>query len=374
MASEPPSQLPVEAPEPKLQTQQTTEQVTADGEAKPMSKKALKRMRKQEKWDNGIEERRQKRRDKRVERRARNRADREAQIAAGADPASFVLQRTPATLVPVTLLFDCDFEKYMTEKEGISLSSQVTRAYSDNRNAKYRSHLWIAGFNGRLQQRFDGTLRSVQKNWKGVNFHEGNFLEAAVKARQGMVDKPGEMIPSLQKSVDEPVAWTKDPVDPFPLDEPEPPLSEEYKDVVYLSSDSPYTLERLEPHTSYVIGGLVDKNREKGLCYRRARELGIRTARLPIGEFMVMQSRTVLATNHVVDIMLKWLEFEDWGKAFVAVIPKRKGGRLKGEDGEEEENHDEGEEEEQQEENVNEEEEPQDEAGEPVTDESKTQS
>lgn len=332
----------MEAPEPTIEAQPeaTTAEVatTTDGaeEPKPMSKKALKRMRKQEKWDNGIEERRQKRREKRVERRARNRADREAQIAAGADPASFILQRTPATLVPVTLLFDCDFEKYMTEKEGVSLSSQVTRAYSDNRNAKYRSHLWIAGFNGRLQARFDGALRSVQKNWKGVHFHDGSFLEAAVKARQGMAEKPGEMIASLQKSVDEPVAWTKDPVDPFPLDEPEPPLSEEYKDVVYLSSDSPYTLERLEPHTTYVIGGLVDKNREKGLCYRRARELGIRTAKLPIGQFMVMQSRTVLATNHVVDIMLKWLEFEDWGKAFVTVIPKRKGGRLKGEDGEEE--------------------------------------
>jgi tRNA (guanine9-N1)-methyltransferase len=119
--------------------------------------------------------------------------------------------------------------------------------------------------------------------------------------------------------------------------EPEPEPKEEYKDIVYLSSDSPYTLDRLEPNTSYVIGGLVDKNREKGLCYKRARELGIRTARLPIGEYMVMQSRTVLATNHVVEIMLKWLEYENWGDAFLSVIPKRKGGHLRQLDGAENE-------------------------------------
>lgn len=134
----------------------------------------------------------------------------------------------------------------------------------------------------------------------------------------------------MQRSVDEPVPWTRDEKDPFPLpDVPEPPLDEEYKDVVYLSSDSPYTLERLEPNTTYIVGGLVDKNREKGLCYRRARERGIRTAKLPIGQFMVMQSRQVLATNHVVEIMLRWLEYEDWGKAFLSVIPKRKGGILR---------------------------------------------
>jgi tRNA (guanine9-N1)-methyltransferase len=99
--------------------------------------------------------------------------------------------------------------------------------------------------------------------------------------------------------------------------------------IVYLTSDSPYTLEYLSPNTSYIIGGIVDKNRHKGLCYKRACERGIPTAKLPIGEYMTMQSRTVLAVNHVVEIMLKWLVTGDWGEAFLSVIPKRKEAKLK---------------------------------------------
>ena len=42
-----------------------------------------------------------------------------------------------------------------------------------------------------------------------------------------------------------------------------------------------------------------------------------------------MTSRFVLATNHVCEIMLRWLELGAWGEAFMKVMPKRKGGVLK---------------------------------------------
>ena len=31
--------------------------------------------------------------------------------------------------------------------------------------------------------------------------------------------------------------------------------------------------------------------------------------------------------------MLKWLEYENWGDAFLSVIPKRKGGQLRQQEG-----------------------------------------
>lgn len=305
----------------------------------PMSKNALKRLRKQEEWDAGKDDRRKRRKEKRHERKTRVRDERAALIAQGVDPAELRKKKQVSTLAPVGIIVDCDFEDYMMDKERVSLSSQVTRAYSDNKAARYRSHLWVAGFNKGIAKRFHDVLGDQHTNWKGIWFDEGDYISCAAKIRERMSatnGSGGEMIESLQRSIDEPSAWTRDETDPFPIPGPEPPLDEANKDVVYLSSDSPYTLERLEPNTCYVVGGLVDKNREKGLCYRRAREKGIRTARLPIGQFMVMQSRQVLATNHVVEIMLKWLECGDWGQAFLSVIPKRKGGKLRGENAESE--------------------------------------
>ncbi|KPM34230.1 tRNA (guanine(9)-N1)-methyltransferase [Neonectria ditissima] len=314
-------------------TEEPGASISGNAPQPPLSKNALKRMRKDKEWADGLEDRRRQRKEKRQDRRARKRDQRAALVAQGLDPFALTPKKPASINVPISLIFDCDFEQYMLDKELVSLGSQITRSYSENKNAMYRTHLWICGWKGKLAGRFRDVLDDMQMKWKGAEFIEGGLLECAEKARTKMQTKGGTVIAPLQKSLDEKVPWVRNERDPFPMAEPEPAPREEYKDVVYLSSDSPYTLERLEPNTSYVIGGLVDKNREKGLCYKRAREMGIRTARLPIGQYMEMQSRSVLATNHVVEIMLKWLQYENWGDAFLDVIPKRKGGQLRKQDG-----------------------------------------
>lgn len=310
----------------------TTNPATNEEASAPLSKNALKRLRKRQAWEEGRGERAKRRKEKRVESKIRKRTQRQQLLSQGIDPNSLIPKREPAVLVPIALVLDCDFEQYMRDKERISLASQITRSYSDNQKAQYKSHFWVDGWRGKLKDRFETVLRNAHANWRGIGFEEGDFLQAAVKAREGMKEKGGELIPALQPNPDKP-ALTREETSGEQTEDP--PLDPAYSDVIYLSSDSPYTLQRLEANTTYVIGGLVDKNREKGLCHRRATEKGIRTARLPIGDFMVMQSRQVLATNHVVEIMLKWLECEDWGEAFVSVIPKRKGGVLKGAGGDE---------------------------------------
>lgn len=55
------------------------------------------------------------------------------------------------------------------------------------------------------------------------------------------------------------------------------------------------------------------------LCFQ-----GIQTARLPIGAYMKLASSQVLTVNHVVEILLSWLELHDWQQAFYKVIPTRK--------------------------------------------------
>lgn len=42
------------------------------------------------------------------------------------------------------------------------------------------------------------------------------------------------------------------------------------EELVYLTADSPNTITQLEKGKVYVLGGLVDRNAHKGLCFRKA--------------------------------------------------------------------------------------------------------
>jgi tRNA (guanine9-N1)-methyltransferase len=112
--------------------------------------------------------------------------------------------------------------------------------------------------------------------------------------------------------------------------------------VVYLTADSDVELLELSPEETYIIGGIVDKNRYKvnllsshsisyepdprqALCENKARSQTIRTARLPIGIYLKeLPTRKVLTVNQVVDILLNWVEHRDWKKALFDVMPQRK--------------------------------------------------
>lgn len=70
------------------------------------------------------------------------------------------------------------------------------------------------------------------------------------------------------------------------------------KELVYLTSESDVVLEKLEPQNVYVIGGLVDHNHHKNYCHDRATKAGLKTVRLPLGEYVDMKTRAVLTTFH----------------------------------------------------------------------------
>ncbi|CAG6011423.1 unnamed protein product, partial [Menidia menidia] len=97
------------------------------------------------------------------------------------------------------------------------------------------------------------------------------------------------------------------------------------EELVYLTSDSPNVLQELDQNKAYVIGGLVDHNHHKGITFQRAKELGVEHAQLPLGSFVKMNSRKVLAVNHVFEIILAYLEKDSWQEAFFSVLPQRKG-------------------------------------------------
>ena len=285
-----------------------------------ISKNQLKKLKKKEKWEAGREWRKEKRKEKLQAKRERERAAK-AELAKNPDAAegqdgakhcrrSLTKEsRGRSTLVPVSFILDCDFDDLMLDKERISLASQLTRCYADNSKARYRSHLVFSSFGGQLKERFDTVLNKQYEKWKGVTFTGDDFVTAAREVEQRMQSSTGgKLLGSFANQAE---------------------AKPEDGEVIYLTSDSPDTLTELKPYHTYIIGGLVDKNRHKGICYKRAIEKNVKTARLPIGDYMQMASRFVLTTNHVAEIMLKWLELGDWGQAFTMVMPKRKGGVLK---------------------------------------------
>lgn len=265
-----------------------------------MSKNAWKKLQKQKRWEEQKDEYRLKRAAKKKalrQRKAENRAN-------GTLSESDNYHMQPKKLLPesqspsgVKVIMDCEFDDLMIDKEIVSMSNQITRCYLAKRHAKYHVDFVVSTFNKRLKQRFDKTLPEYHK-WTDMNFLENKTLS--------------ELLPT----------------DP-----------EEFKKYVYLTADTEEELEELEEGHTYIIGGIVDKNRHKMLCVNKAKELGLRVARLPIGKYIQMNSRHVLATSHVYEIMCLWFELDrDWGKAFNAVLPPRKlkapmGGKAKASDG-----------------------------------------
>ncbi|KFQ34702.1 tRNA methyltransferase 10 B, partial [Mesitornis unicolor] len=109
-------------------------------------------------------------------------------------------------------------------------------------------------------------------------------------------------------------------LDLFPLDA-----------IVYLTPDSENVLEDVDPSKVYVLGGLVDESVQKKLTLQRAQEQSLRTARLPIREYMVKTTNTknyhseTLAINQVFDVLSTYYETRSWPAALKVGVSSGKG-------------------------------------------------
>lgn len=308
------------------------EAADAESATPKLSKNQLKKQRRHEQWEAGREDRKVKRKEKAKERKERRR---EAWKEQTPDENGNIPKMPPARLprhfaghgaqVPITVIFDCSWEDLMYDHELKSLGLQITRCYSDNRKSQHRAHLALSSFGGKMKERFDGVLAQQYTSWKGFQFFEEDFVDVANKSKEWMKGPDGGKVAgALQEQSSRTIS-----------NETETGDESEEGEIIYLSSESENVLTHLKPNGTYIIGGLVDKNRHKGVCHKRAVERGIKTAKLPIKEYLEMRDRQVLVTNHVLEILLKWMELGDWGKAFMEVMPKRKGGKLKENDAEE---------------------------------------
>lgn len=249
-----------------------------------MSKKQWKKEWKRQQWDLNKEEYRLKRKAKR-QRLKQNRKDIIASYAERGEelPAEYVREprvNTKQVDSGMKLIIDCSFDDLMNDKEVTSLSNQITRAYAANRRANKYSEIEVIGFDKRLKHRFENGLSDCNhEQWNHFKFIEENEETLAKLDREH---------------------------------------------TVYLTADTEDELETLEPNMTYIIGGIVDKNRHKELCLNKAKSLGIPTKRLPIGKYIKLDGRHVLTTSHVVQLMLLYMDNRDWAKSMEDVLPQRK--------------------------------------------------
>ncbi|KAF3931736.1 hypothetical protein ABW19_dt0208707 [Dactylella cylindrospora] len=252
----------------------------------PLSKNQQKKLLKKQKWEASRESRRAIRREKVAAKRARQREARMNSNAGPSHPANSMKRKQTRKLerrskqLNIKCVVDCSFDDYMMDKEVASLGSQVSRCYSDNRIARFSMDLWLTCVDKRLKSHLNLMHGDKWNNWRKITITDKDYEFAKEDVEAG--------------------------------------------NIIYLSSDSDDTLETLDVGKTYIVGGIVDKNRHKGLCFNKAVGQGLRTARLPIGEYIRMIGRVALTTNQVVEIMLRWLELKDWQKAFEMVIPMRK--------------------------------------------------
>ncbi|XP_068611837.1 tRNA methyltransferase 10 homolog A isoform X2 [Brachionichthys hirsutus] len=216
---------------------------------------------------------------RRKERKRQRREQRQSVQQEDRGAASLLVKRPRREGRPgsLRLLVDCSFDSLMVLKDVWKLHKQIQRCYAENRRASCPVQFSLTSLGGQLKQSMDDKDKGWI-NWKDISITTQHYSELVAK-----------------------------------------------EELVYLTSESPHVLEELDQTKAYVIGGLVDHNHHKGITFEKAEELGIEHAQLPLSSFVKMNSRKVLAVNHVFEIILAYLEKGSWQEAFFTVLPQRKG-------------------------------------------------
>jgi tRNA (guanine9-N1)-methyltransferase len=220
-----------------------------------------------------------------------------------------------------------------------------------------------------MKDKFDSTPNKPHEAWKGVEWWEEGYEELWAEPTPSSSSSGAEIV--LPTPVT-PLATTEAPVTteaPSTTTPSIPPISigshagqprsrVPKSSIIYLTGDSPNVLTTIEEGKTYILGGIVDRNRYKKLCFDKAEQHGIQHAQLPIGQYMPdMPTRKVLTVNQVgapcvfvshelaansplllslplcfhslcsqqvYDILLQFVETQSWSIALQAVMPTRK--------------------------------------------------
>lgn len=217
------------------------------------------------------------------------------------------------------IILDCTWENEHNYQTLSSLVQQIVFCYGANKKAKHPCGVRLFGMGPETKTRLD---KLHCPNWKGFHAYEEDFTVH--------IDDWYSRDPVVDSISSEAAGASSVSEDDEALADNIPAIPTKKRQIVYLTSDAEETLETLDPNCAYVIGGIVDRNRLKGITYQKACTHKLRAAKLPIKEWFSLAATHVLTVNHVFEIMLNFQATQSWTDAMNAVLPKRKEAKLIG--------------------------------------------
>ena len=275
----------------------------------PISKNQLKKMKKQEEWKKKMEKIKQYKKEKKKEKKKLKREERERKEKLNPKKEQEINEiKNKEKINPplkskkelkeefkqkckngMKVVIDCDFEHLMNEQGNKSMVRQIVDLYSINKESSNPFRVILYGVGKQIKE---GLEKSSYKNWIGIEIY---FKED---------------FPTFDKFIEE-ILYKDD----------KRAMNDVKNNIFYLSADSENNIENIDKNATYIIGGIVDRNKYKGLSLNKAKKLGINHGKFPIGEYLKLQSSQVLTTNHTFHILNEFSIKNDWKDAFISIIP-----------------------------------------------------
>ncbi|CAK1552089.1 unnamed protein product [Leptosia nina] len=242
---------------------------------RPFNKNQMRKWLKKVRWEKHKSEKRIKEKARAKERKREARA---ANIDLGPNRKMLKKMKLEKVKSNVGIILDLSFDHLMIEKDRYKVIKQLLRCYSINRRSESPLQFHVTSFGEKIK--VDISRHNGYEHWD-IEYHEESYIDV------------------------------------FPKEK-----------LVYLTSESENVIESFEDNKLYIIGGLVDHNQHKGLCYKLAVKHGIQHAQLPLDKYVNMKTRKVLTIDHVFEIVLRICEGMQWEEALLKVLPLRKGAHL----------------------------------------------
>jgi len=212
------------------------------------------------------------------------------------------------------IMVDCGYDPLMTPSEMCSLTKQLAHSYSGVKRVDMRkgcARLILAGLGPSRVEALKkitgvGAWRVYATALPLETLLPGAITKAGEEAEVG-VGRETAMLPPIGDSIGIGSPPPFHDLASLPRDK-----------VVYLTHDAEEVVWEFKAGVVYVVGGLVDRNRHKGVTASKAAKLGLHVARLPLEETFeadtqgdikegvgMRRKARVLTTNKCVDLLAR---------------------------------------------------------------------